>query len=150
MISRITLVFATIVSLTACDPLSFGDDVSLTGPEFDQPTLDRLATTTHLTFPAGSVGVNYFFMGSGIDDALVAEIVIPSTELAGFLDQERLKSGDVTTTPSTLGNGHSWWTPATLTDATHITCELPNAQSLTVSAGKSGTRTVVFVAWFST
>jgi hypothetical protein len=77
------VIAALSVILTSCD-MKFGDDVELSGAAFDATKLSQVSTHTGVTFPTGSVGVEYFYLGSGIDDALAAKIMIPETAVKEF------------------------------------------------------------------
>lgn len=142
--------FATILAITAltsCDPLAFGEDVELRGEQITQSTIDEVSTATRLTFPAGTTGRYYVYEGSGIDDMLVTVLQIPNDSLQGFLSQASVQAMSEASSPSTLGAAHSWWQPGKLTEATHRSSDANQSQVVHLSAGRDGSKTLVYVAW---
>ena len=79
------LVLGIVVSMmtTGCD-LDFGDDVELSGAAFDATKLAEVSKLTGVVFPPGTRGVEYLYLGSGIDDSLAAKVVIPDDQIEAF------------------------------------------------------------------
>src|SRR6185312_1448818 len=60
------------------------NEIELTGAQFDAVHLDEISRCTGLTFPAGAVGLYYYFE-AGIDGTIVAKISIPREKRAEFV-----------------------------------------------------------------
>jgi hypothetical protein len=68
--------------MTSCLP--FGDDIELVGGEITGKEIKEVAALTGLTFPNGTKSIGYYFMGSGIDDALSIKVSIPKVPRTSF------------------------------------------------------------------
>ena len=74
--------------------LDFGEDVELTGAEVTDKELAEVTRRTGIVFPKGTVGLGYYFQGSGIDDALALKASIPDGERLDFLKNGIFIKGD--------------------------------------------------------
>ncbi|HEX7260878.1 MAG TPA: hypothetical protein VF258_03605 [Luteolibacter sp.] len=135
---------------TACCNLKFGDDVELSGAAFDAAKLAKVSTLTGLTFPVGSRGVEYYYQGSGIDDALAAKIIIPATGIDDFKSNAVMATGTESKATMEIGRGKPWWNPDSLTDRVDRKMDLPNARFLEVTCGQEGSDFVVYLSWAAT
>ena len=80
------------LSLGSC--LEFGNDLELSGAEVTDKELTEVTRRTGIEFPKGTVGLGYFLLGSGIDDALALKASIPDEERLDFLKNEIFEKGD--------------------------------------------------------
>lgn len=80
--------------LSGC--LSFGEDVELSGKEVNNAILAKVNKHTGVVFPEGTAGKNYFYYGSGIDDALAIKVSIPIDKKEEFLNNTIFTSGENT------------------------------------------------------
>jgi hypothetical protein len=143
------VIAALSVILTSCD-MKFGDDVELSGAAFDATKLSQVSTLTGVTFPTGSVGGEYFYLGSGIDDALAAKIMIPDTAVKEFNTNPVFTTGTDSKANIEIGRGKPWWKIGSLTDRIDRTLNLPNARFLEVTCGRENGVFVVYVSWITT
>jgi predicted small secreted protein len=136
--------------MTAGCDLNFGDDVELSGAAFDSAKLAEISALTGVTFPPGAVGIEYYYLGSGIDDALAAKVMIPDEEVDEF------KSNTVMTTETDskasiqIGRGKPWWKIDELTDRIDRKLDLPSARFLEITCGREGSDFVVYLSWITT
>jgi hypothetical protein len=140
-----------IVALTTagCD-LKFGDDVELSGAAFDAAKITEVSTLTGVTFPTGSRGIEYYYIGSGIDDALAAKITVPADEIESFKANTVMTTGTDSKATIQIGRGKPWWKIDGLTDRTDRTIDLPNGRFLEVTCGQEGSDFVVYLSWITT
>jgi hypothetical protein len=81
-----TTVLIFLLVLVGC--LEFGDDVELSGDEVEASVLAEVERITGVNFPEGTEGLNYFFLGSGIDDALWLKAIVPEEKIAELLQNQ--------------------------------------------------------------
>ena len=89
--------------------LEFGDDIQLVAPNVTDKELNQVTQRTGIVFPAGTTGLAYLHLGSGIDDALALKVTIPVRQKAAFLNNEIFKSGDKKKPSIQIGNSEVWW-----------------------------------------
>ena len=68
--------FILFLSLFLSSCLDFGDDIELVGAEITGKEFNYVSELTELTFPNDTEPVGYYFLGSGIDRALVLKVMI--------------------------------------------------------------------------
>lgn len=139
---------STCLLLAGC--LDFGDDIELSGAEFDATKLAEVSTLTGINFPAGSRGVEYFYQGSGIDDALAAKIEIPESKLEEFKTNPVFQSESDSLLGLRAGSGKPWWRIEALSDRIDRQQELPMGRYLAISLGKEGDHFYVYLSWITT
>jgi hypothetical protein len=132
-----------------CD-LKFGDDVELSGAAFDSAKLAEVSALTGVNFPPGTRGMEYYFLGSGIDDALAAKVVIPDGEIDDFKSNAVMTTGTDAKASIQIGRGKAWWRIDALTDRIDRQVDLPNARFLEVTCGREGSDFVVYLSWMTT
>jgi hypothetical protein len=81
-----------ILSTSSCH--EFGEDLDLSGAEVTDKELAEVTRRTGIEFPKGTVGLGYYFQGSGIDPALALKASIPEDERLDFLKNEIFEKGD--------------------------------------------------------
>lgn len=136
--------------VASCDPLPFGENLELSGAAFDSTKLADLSKKTGISFPPGSKGVGYLYLGSGIDPALEAKILIPKEQKEEFLKNQVFVSGSKEKGTTEIGKGKHWWHRDQLSEREDRTMSLPQAQFLEVSAGTEGSDYYVYVSWITT
>ena len=77
-----------------CGCLEFGDDVHLVAPNVTDNELNEVTQRTGIQFPEGASGLGYFFLDSGIDDALALKVGLADEQKAAFLENDIFKTGD--------------------------------------------------------
>jgi hypothetical protein len=140
---------ALVLASSGCK-LKFGEDVELSGSDFDAAKLGEISTRTGLQFPPSANGVGYFYQGSGIDDALAAKIEIPEVGIADFMKNAVFTEGESAKPSIQIGAGKRWWNLDALTDRVDRKQNLPSAQFLEVTCGREGEAFVVYVSWMTT
>lgn len=136
--------------LTGCDPISFGEDVDLSGTSFTAAKLAEVSSVTGIIFPVGSTGMDYFYQGSGIDDALATKIKIPAESKDEFLKNQVFVIGKNSKPSCEIGRGKSWWHPEVLIDRVDRVQELAPARFLEVSFGTDNSDCIVYLSWITT
>ena len=144
------LALGIVVSMmtTGCD-LNFGDDVELSGAAFDATKLAEVSRLTGVVFPPGTRGVEYLYLGSGIDDSLAVKLVIPADQIEVFLSNPVMGKGEDTKASVQIGKGRAWWKVDGLTDRIDRKQDLTDARFLEVSCGREATEFVVYLSWWT-
>jgi hypothetical protein len=145
----LSLIVVVACMSAGCD-LKFGDDVELSGAAFDSTKLAEVSTLTGISFPPGARGIEYYYLGSGIDDALAAKIIIPDTEIDEFKTNPVMTTGTDSKASLQIGRGKPWWKVEALTDRVDRKLDLPNARFLEITCGQEGPDFVVYLSWITT
>lgn len=143
------LILFVAFTTAGCD-LKFGDDVELSGAAFDAAKLAEVSTLTGVRFPPGARGVEYYYLGSGIDDALAAKVTIPDAEIDEFKSNTVMTTGTDSKASIQIGRDKPWWKIDGLTDRMDRKLDLPNSRFLEVTCGREGTDFVVYLSWITT
>ena len=141
------LLFSLIVLLTGC--LDFGKDVDLSGKKVDNAVLINVTRLTGVAFPNGTVGKEYIYFGSGIDDALAIKVSIPKDKKEEFFKNTIFVSGRVEEPYIHLGEGKSWWKVKSLTAPVHTIYDFPNGNMIECSVGEESGETIVYLSWIT-
>jgi hypothetical protein len=136
--------------MTAGCDLNFGDDVELSGAAFDSTKLAKVSTLTGITFPPGAQGIEYYYLGSGIDDALAAKVMIPDAKIDEFKSNTVMTTGTDSKASIQIGRGKPWWKIDGLTERIDRKLDLPNARFLEITCGREGSAFVVYLSWITT
>lgn len=148
-IHTLPLILLVLLITAGCD-LKFGDNIELSGAAFDSAKLAKVSKLTGVNFPLGARGVEYYYLGSGIDDALAAKIMIPNTEIEEFKSNTVMTTGTDSKASIQIGRGKPWWKIDSLTDRIDRKLDLPNARFLEVTCSREGTDFVVYLSWITT
>ena len=140
------LVHLCFLLLVSC--LDFGDDLELVGAEITGKEINYVSEITGLTFPNGTEPVGYYFLGSGIDRALVLKVMIPDDQREEFLKNEIFEKGNDTKSNHAIATQQEWWKPDELTERIDRKMELPNVKYLECTVGLEAGKTHVYVTWF--
>ena len=132
------------------EPLSFGKDEEWSGEGFTRAKLDAITKLTGVKFPEGAEGVELFYQGSGLDDALAAKVRIPRQGMEEFSGNTVFSEGEAAAPRMEAGKGKAWWKVRELEERIDRKQSLPDARFLEVSVGKEGEEMVVYLSWFST
>jgi hypothetical protein len=133
---------------TGC--LKFGNDTELLAPKVTAQHLQQVSSLTGIRFPNGSTGLAYYYLGSGIDDALAAKIAIPADQKDAFLQNEIFQKGSKNAPNIQIGKPKAWWKIDSLTDRTDRTLQLPQARFVECTLGVEDGKLVVYISWIST
>jgi len=137
------------VAAFICGCLKFGDDVDLmanvTGNE-----LNEVTQRTGIRFPEGAIGLGYFFLGSGIDDALALKIGLTEEQKAVFLENKIFKTGENAKPSIEIGRGKLWWKLADMKDRTDRTKRLSQGRYMACTLGWEDGQWVAYISWMST
>ncbi len=130
--------------------LEFGDDTELQGNQIDDANLKRITEITGVTFPAGTIGKNYFYQGSGIDDAMWFKASIPLEEKSEFL--KNVVFSEVDDAPNhNMTLDRDWWKIDTLKEVSHYSTTInQNTDFLGCSIGLESGEVTFYLLWFST
>ena len=130
--------------------LDFGEDFELTGAEVTDKELAEVTRRTGIVFPKGTVGLGYYFQGSGIDDALAIKASIPDDERLDFLKNELFEKGDKSKCSIQIGRDRAWWKLDALKERVDRKMDLPKGRFVECALGKENGKWTVYVSWMST
>ena len=142
--------FICLFSLLLVGCLNFGDDVELVGAEITGKEMIQVSELTGLTFPNGTKSIGYYFMGSGIDDALSIKVSIPEGTKDEFLKNEIFQNGNNSEASIQIGRSRSWWKLDELKDRIDGSSQLPKGRYAECTLGKEEGNWVAFISWMST
>ena len=134
--------------MTSCLP--FGDDIELVVGEITGKEIKEVAVLTGLTFPNGTKSIGYYFMGSGIDDALSIKVSIPEGTKDEFLKNEIFQNGNNSKASIQIGRSRSWWKLDELKDRIDGSSQLPKGRYAECTLGKEEGSWVAYISWMST
>ena len=135
-------------SLLIVSCLDFGDDIELFGAEINGKEINCVSEITGLTFPNGTEPVGYYFLGSGIDRALVLKVMIADDQKEEVFKNEIFEKGNDTKSNHTIAKQQEWWKVDELTERIDRKMELPKAEYLECTVGLEEGKTYVYVTWF--
>ena len=142
-----TLVVVLAVAMSSC--LDFGDDIDVVAPAVTVAHLQQVEQRAGIRFPAGSVGLGYYFLGSGIDDALALKVEIPASKRDEFMQNGIFTQGRRDRPSMQLGNGKKWWTPQALGQVEGRTQELSPGRHAECLIGVEDGRWVAYICWYA-
>ena len=123
------------LSLFLCSCLDFGDDIELVGAKITGKEINYVSEITGLTFPNDTEPVGYYFLGSGIDRALVLKVMIADDQKEEVFKNEIFEKGNDTKSNHTIEKQQEWWKVDELTERIDRNMELPKAEYLECTAG---------------
>ncbi|MBT7406430.1 MAG: hypothetical protein HN754_09980 [Opitutae bacterium] len=142
--------FICLFSLLLVGCLNFGDDVELVGAEITGKEMIQVSELIGLTFPNGTKSIGYYFMGSGIDDALSIKVSIPEGTKDEFLKNEIFQNGNNSEASIQIGRSRSWWKLDELKDRIDGSSQLPKGRYAECTLGKEEGGWVAYISWMST
>ena len=142
--------FIHLFSLLLVGCLNFGDDVELVGAEITGKEMIQVSELIGLTFPNGTKSIGYYFMGSGIDDALSIKVSIPEGTKDEFLKNEIFQNGNKSKASIQIGRSRSWWKLDELQDRVDVNFQLPKGKYAECTLGKEEGNWIVYISWMST
>jgi len=142
--------FICLFSLLLVGCLNFGDDVELVGAEITGKEMIQVSELIGLTFPNGTKSIGYYFMGSGIDDALSIKVSIPEGTKDEFLKNEIFQNGNNSKASIQIGRSRSWWKLDELKDRIDGSSQLPKGRYAECTLGKEEGGWVAYISWMST
>jgi hypothetical protein len=142
--------FICLFSLLLVGCLNFGDDVELVGSEITGKEMIQVSELTGLTFPNGTKSIGYYFMGSGIDDALSIKVSIPEGTKDEFLKNEIFQNGNNSKASIQIGRSRSWWKLDELKDRIDGSSQLPKGRYAECTLGIEEGNWVAYISWMST
>ena len=128
--------------------LDFGDDIELVGAGITGKEINYVSELTGLTFPNDTEPVGYYFLGSGIDRALVLKVMIADDQKEEVFKNEIFEKGNDTKSNHTIAKQQEWWKVDELTERIDRKMELPKAEYLECTVGLEDGKTYVYVTWF--
>ena len=140
------LVHLCFLLLVSC--LDFGHDLELVGAEITVKEIKYVSELTGLTLPDCTEPVGYYFLGSGIDRALVLKVMIPNDQKEEFLKNEIFEKGNDTKSNHTIAKQQEWWKVDELTERIDRKIELPKIKYVECTVGLEEGKTFVYVTWF--
>lgn len=143
-----TIIPLLCLCLSSC--LEFGNDLELSGAEVTDKELAEVTRRTGIEFPKGTVGFEYFFLGSGIDDALALKASITEDERLDFLKNEIFEKGAKTKASIQIGRDKPWWKLDELKERVDRKVDLPVGKYVECALGKENGKWIVYVSWMST
>ena len=135
-------------SLLIVSCLDFGDDIELFGAEINGKEINCVSEITGLTFPNGTEPVGYYFLGSGIDRALVLKVMIADDQKEEVFKNGIFEKGNDTKSNHTIAKQQEWWKVDELTERIDRKMELPKAEYWECTVGLEDGKTYVYVTWF--
>jgi hypothetical protein len=143
-----TIIPLLCLCLSSC--LEFGDDIELSGAEVTDKELAEVTHRTGIEFPEGTVGLGYYFLGSGIDPAFALKASIPENERLNFLKNEIFEKGDKSKCSIQIGRDRAWWKLEELKKGVDRKMDLPKGKYVGCALGKENGKGIVYVSWMST
>ena len=134
--------------LSSC--LEFGDDLELSGAKVTDKELAEVTRRTGIKFPEGTVGLGYYFQGSGIDDALALKASVPDGERLDFLKNKIFEKGDKSKCSIQIGRDRAWWKLDELKERVDRKMDLPKGRFVECALGKENGKWTVYLSWMST
>ena len=110
----------------------------------------RLRGGADFDFPEGTVGLGYYFLGSGIDDALALKASIPDHKRLDFLKNELFEKGDKSKASILIGRDKPWWNLDDMKERVDRKMQLPKGKYVECALGKENGKWTVYVSWMST
>jgi hypothetical protein len=145
-IMGLSFVLSFFLFLSSC--LSFGNDIELVGADITIKEINQVSKLTGLTFPDGTEPVGYYFLGSGIDRALVLKVIILEDQKDEFLKNEIFVKGNDAKSDHTIAKQQDWWKVDELTERMDRKLELPKVKYLECTVGRENGKINVYVTWF--
>jgi hypothetical protein len=143
-----TIIPLLCLCLSSC--LEFGDDIELSGAEVTDKELAEVTHRTGIEFPEGTVGLGYYFLGSGIDPAFALKASIPENERLNFLKNEIFEKGDKSKCSIQIGRDRAWWKLDELKERVDRKMDLPVGKYVECALGKENSKWIVYVSSTST
>ena len=143
-----TIIPLLCLCLSSC--LDFGKDIDLSEAEVTDKELAEVTHRTGIEFPKGTVGLEYFFLGSGIDDALALKASISENERLNFIKNEMFEKGDKTKASIQIGRDKPCWKLDELKERVDRKMDLPVGKYVECALGKENGKWTVYVSWTST
>ena len=134
--------------LSSC--LELGDDLELTEEEITDKELSEVTRRTGIAFPKGTIGLGYYFQGSGIDDALALKASIPDGGRLDFLKNGIFIKGDKSKSSIQIGKDRAWWKLDELKERVDRKMDLPKGRFVECTLGKENGKWTVYLSWMST
>jgi hypothetical protein len=143
-----TTILISLLVLVGC--LEFGDDVELSGDEVDASVIAEVERITGVNFPEGTEGLNYFFLGSGVDDALWLKVIIPQEKRTELL-KNQIFAHELDEPNHNMTLDRDWWSIQTLNDQTSYSTKINGGTDfLGCTIGTESGRLILYLHWFST
>ena len=130
--------------------LDFGEDIELSEAEVSDKELSEVTRRTGIDFPEGTIGLDYLFLGSGIDDALALKASIPDDEKLDFLKNEIFEKGDKSKCSLQIGRDRAWWKLDELKERVDRKMDLPEGRFVECALGEENGKWTVYLSWMST
>ena len=143
-----TIIPLLCLCLSSC--LEFGDDIELSRAEVTDKELAKVTRRTGIEFPKGTVGLEYFFLGSEIDDTLALKASITEDERLDFLKNEIFEKGDKSKCSIQIGRDRAWWKLDELKERVDRKMDLPVGKYVECALGKENSKWIVYVSSTST
>ena len=137
-----------LLCITSC--LELGQDLELTGADITDKEFQDVSARTGIDFPKGTKSIGYYFMGSGIDDALSIKVSIPEGTKDEFLKNEIFQNGNKSKASIQIGRSRSWWKLDELQDRIDGSSQLPKGRYAECTLGKEEGNWVAYISWMST
>lgn len=141
-------VFLRGVQNAAAD-FNFGEDYTRDATSFTAEDIKTVETASRLKLPEGTRGLNMFYQGSGIDDALIAKLQIPGDRAADVAEAISAIEGSQGSASESLAQGHAWWNEEQLQVKIHRSLNV-DSDFLEIILGQSDGEWILLVKWFST
>jgi hypothetical protein len=145
-IMGLSFVLSFFLFLSSCLPI--GNDIELVGADITIKEINQVSKLTGLTFPDGTEPVGYYFLGSGIDRALVLKVIILEDQKDEFLKNEIFVKGNDAKSDHTIAKQQDWWKVDELTERMDRKLELPKVKYLECTVGRENGKINVYVTWF--
>lgn len=134
--------------LAGCD-LNFGGDYTLNALSFTDEHLKTIERVSHLTLPEGTRGLNMFYQGSGIDDALIAKLEIPEEKVLTIMNEIEMIKGTEGVASESIAVGHDWWSENMMNIKLHRKLNV-RSDYLEMILGQEEDNWILLLKWVST
>ncbi|MCX5693868.1 MAG: hypothetical protein NT014_01845 [Candidatus Omnitrophica bacterium] len=143
-----TLIWCAAIFFCGC--LNFGDNLELRGEKFSSKYIEQVTRLTGIKFPAGTHGIAYLYLGSGIDSSIAAKLEIPEEKKDELLKNDIFEKGQLKAPVMQIGKSRKWWLLNTLKERIDRVLDLPNARLLECSVGKEKDSLIIYISWSET
>lgn len=134
--------------LTGCQ-LKFGDDFTVDESTFTEEHIKTIERVSRLDLPEGVRGLNMFYQGSGIDDALIAKLRIPEPKVPELKDAISAVKGTKGSGSASFVDDYDWWTESQMDVNIHRKLNV-KSDYLELILGQVDRQWILLVKWFST
>lgn len=112
--------------------------------------MEMVCQLSELKLPPEAKGLNLFYQGSGIDDALVAKIQIPASDIPALTSQIEALANHSDTASLSFPEAATWWRPDQLKVKVHREIRTNADTYAQFTLGEADGQWYLYIQWFQT